>query len=70
VLWYIGKKALITPSFDGKVDGNILIAVILDETRCNGTYMGIVYNISSKKLSDLPVNIPAILIRLHMSYAI
>ena len=46
------KKALITPSYNGIVNGKILLGLIYDPQKNNGTYLGIVYDIEHKKFKE------------------
>jgi len=43
------KKSLLVPSFDGKIDGKILVGLIFDDKNSNNKYEAIVYDLKGKK---------------------
>ena len=46
------KKAIITPTYDGKPDGKILIGIVYDPQKNNGVYFGVVYDLFTKLLTE------------------
>lgn len=48
-------KALIAPSYDGSINGKLLVSILYDKVTNKGSYIGVVYDILTKRLTEEPV---------------
>ena len=49
------QKCLLVPSYDGIVNGNLLVGIIFDKGKAKGAYLGVVYDILNKSFTEKPV---------------